>query len=64
MHSAREKKKHIRSFVPFNPFPFPHEYFSKTFFLTLLNFITRSSESDVRSDVTDSLECPDKFRVP
>ena len=25
---------------------------------------TRSSESDGRSDVTDSLDCPDKFRVP
>ena len=25
--------------------------------------LTRSSESDGRSDVTDSLECPDKFRV-
>ena len=25
---------------------------------------TRSSETDGRSDVTDSLECPDKFRVP
>ena len=25
---------------------------------------TRSSESDGRSDFTDSLECPDKFRVP
>ena len=24
---------------------------------------TRSSESDGRSNVTDSLECPDKFRV-
>ena len=24
---------------------------------------TRSSESDGRSDVTDSFECPDKFRV-
>ena len=25
---------------------------------------TRSSESDGRSDVTDSLDCPDKFRLP
>ena len=25
---------------------------------------TRSSESDGRSDVTDSLHCPDKFRLP
>ena len=25
---------------------------------------TRSSESDGRSNVSDSLECPDKFRVP
>ena len=26
--------------------------------------ITRSSESDGRSDVTDSLDCPDRFRLP
>ena len=26
--------------------------------------ITRSSESDGRSDVTDSLDSPDKFRLP
>ena len=26
--------------------------------------LTRSSESDGRSDVTDSLDCPDKFRLP
>ena len=25
---------------------------------------TRSSESDGRSDVTDSLDCPNKFRLP
>ena len=25
---------------------------------------TRSSESDGRSDVTDSLDCPDRFRLP
>ena len=31
---------------------------------TANHIITRSSESDGRSDVTDSLECPDKFRVP
>ena len=28
------------------------------------HIITRSSESDGRSDVTDSFECPDKLRVP
>ena len=27
-------------------------------------FITRSSESDGRSDVTDCLDCPDLFRLP
>ena len=32
MPSAREKNKNTRSFVPFNPFPFQHDYFSKTFF--------------------------------
>ena len=32
--------------------------------ITLLSDITRSSESDGRSDVTVSLECPDKLRVP
>ena len=30
----------------------------------VLGKVTRSSESDGRSDVTDSLDCPDKFRVP
>ena len=33
-------------------------------FIESIDIITRSSESDVRSNVTDSLECPDKFRVP
>ena len=30
----------------------------------ILSDLTRSSESNGRSDVTDSLECPDEFRVP
>ena len=32
--------------------------------LEILSDLTRSSESGVRSDVTDSLNCPDTFRLP
>ena len=32
MPSPRVRNKNTRSFVPFNPFPYKHEYFSRTFF--------------------------------
>ena len=32
--------------------------------LEILSDLTRSSESGGRSDVTDSFNCPDKFRLP
>ena len=32
MPSPKIRNKNKRSFVPFHPFPFQHEYFSKTFF--------------------------------
>ena len=32
MPSPRVRNKNTRSFVPFNPFPYKHEFFSRTFF--------------------------------
>ena len=42
------------------------DLFYKIFILIKLYncILTRSSESDGRSDVTDSLDCPDKVRLP